>query len=319
MKTTEFPNLDKRLAQYHMTARGQLSKAPSKFDFAGYAAAVGAGLVLAGNADATIIYSGVQNISTTHYTDAELADYGNADMVSIGQTVSGAGVFGYGDPQPQDPPPPKNPPPPPPHIDLNNDGIADVSLNFGFQASKSQSYMGIAWLQAINGAAFMGSSDPLGGSNLNSFTQIGSGDSFLSTEAGLLKRVYLNTENIVSSKEFGVFSTSVGGGGIVGFKFADSCHIDNLSLSASCTPVTGDYGWIRLSLAGFGQDGILTDPILDPSGIPKQLTVVDWAYEDSGAAIRAGSVPEPSSLALLAAGFMGLAAFRRRKGTGPAT
>lgn len=62
------------------------------------------------------------------------------------------------------------------------------------------------------------------------------------------------------------------------------------------------FGWIRItggSAAGF------------------PATVVDWAYEDSGAGIQtgAGVVPEPNSLALgcLAAGAAGLAAWRKRK------
>ncbi len=60
------------------------------------------------------------------------------------------------------------------------------------------------------------------------------------------------------------------------------------------------YGWIRIT-GGPTQ------------GFP--ATVVDWAYENSGAGILTGAVPEPSSLALgcLAAGATGLAAWRKRK------
>ena len=47
-------------------------------------------------------------------------------------------------------------------------------------------------------------------------------------------------------------------------------------------------------------------------------TIIDWAYEDSGAGILAGDftpVPEPSTLALgfLSAGALGVAAWRKRK------
>ena len=40
--------------------------------------------------------------------------------------------------------------------------------------------------------------------------------------------------------------------------------------------------------------------------------VTAWAYEDTGAPIRAGEIPEPSPLALLAMGAAGIAALRRR-------
>ena len=62
------------------------------------------------------------------------------------------------------------------------------------------------------------------------------------------------------------------------------------------------FGWIRITGGS-------------TAGIP--ATIVDWAYEDSGAGILtgAGLIPEPSSLALgcLAAGAAGLAAWRKRK------
>jgi PEP-CTERM motif len=62
------------------------------------------------------------------------------------------------------------------------------------------------------------------------------------------------------------------------------------------------FGWIRIT----GGSTL---------GFP--ATIVDWAYEDSGAGILTGAtaVPEPSSMALgcLAAGAAGLAAWRKRK------
>ena len=60
------------------------------------------------------------------------------------------------------------------------------------------------------------------------------------------------------------------------------------------------FGWIRIA-------GGAT------AGIP--ATIVDWAYESSGAGILAGEIPEPTTAALgyLAAGAAGLAAWRRRK------
>ncbi len=58
-----------------------------------------------------------------------------------------------------------------------------------------------------------------------------------------------------------------------------------------------NYGWARIAVGPF-----LNHP---------SRRIVDYAYNDSGSGISVGSVPEPSSLSLLAIGSMLL--FRRRK------
>jgi len=65
------------------------------------------------------------------------------------------------------------------------------------------------------------------------------------------------------------------------------------------------YAWLRFELTN------------NANGVPNGITLIDWAYEDTGASILAGqtasAVPLPGSLGLLAMGASGLAAFRRRK------
>jgi hypothetical protein len=55
------------------------------------------------------------------------------------------------------------------------------------------------------------------------------------------------------------------------------------------------------------------DFLLRYQGFPQILTVIDWAYNDTGAPIHVGDVPEPGSLllALMASGATGVLAWRR--------
>ena len=62
---------------------------------------------------------------------------------------------------------------------------------------------------------------------------------------------------------------------------------------------TTDYGWASLLVTG------------SPSG--QGFTIQQAYFDNSGAAIHVGAVPEPSSMALLALGATGLAAWRQRR------
>ena len=61
------------------------------------------------------------------------------------------------------------------------------------------------------------------------------------------------------------------------------------------------YGWMRIIISNTGAG-----------------TIVDWAYDNSGASIQAGYtgtilIPEPSRMLLLLGGLQGLVLRRRRK------
>lgn len=81
---------------------------------------------------------------------------------------------------------------------------------------------------------------------------------------------------------------------------------------------SGNFGWIRLRIDDLGPNQPFGGIVGNGQGFPDQMTIIDWAYDDSGAPIHVADtgvnqVPEPSSLALLAAGAAGVAAFRCRK------
>lgn len=276
--------LTDKLDRYSTVAKSQTAHGKSVAELAGYAAAAGASLAMAGNADAAIIYSGIQNISVqidpTVQATSNSSVFSNADVAvfNIGgaQFQAGVGFFG------------------------------ELS---GSVSSATAKYIGLGLVQAqsgsitaeflVNGAS---SSFPFRGAFLQaSHADIGPSGNFTALGAGLFR-----INNAISPGP----NTTVGNfplnaTGIAGFKLSN-----------------GDFGWIRLKLEDLGLNQPFSDllggtPLGDGLNYPDKLTVIDWAYEDSGAAIHAGdtgqTVPEPSSLALLAAGATGISAFRRRK------
>lgn len=83
------------------------------------------------------------------------------------------------------------------------------------------------------------------------------------------------------------WNNTAGASGLIGFKFRNTANTNTY------------YGWARLEVNPWA------------GGLYSGGKVIDWAYDDTGAGIGAGVVPEPTGLALLAAGAAGLMARRR--------
>jgi hypothetical protein len=264
-------DLNEQLNRYATNARGQIAQGRGFGEYAGYAAAVGAGLALAGGADAAIIYSGVQNVSV------QINPAWQATQTSSGLAVTHL-------------------------LDINQDGVADVllsmSANVGTRAGRTYYQIG-GFFHARNGAALLNTQNS--SSNIAAGAMIGPGGQF--GPWGAFHSGFWSTRSGHSSPGP---AWNLNTSGLVGIRLGN-----------------GDYGWIHLRFDDLG----LNQPystllggatLQDGQGFPDRMTVVDWAYQDSGGAIAAGDtgaspIPEPSSLALLAAGAAGLAGFRRRK------
>lgn len=102
--------------------------------------------------------------------------------------------------------------------------------------------------------------------------------------------------------------------------FAPSALIDGSAVEAgvfygaqvlnSGSFASGGYLGVQTSQGYFGWLDLLVESAA--VGGNTRITVRGWAYEDSGAAIGAGVVPEPASLMMLASGAIGVMARRRK-------
>lgn len=103
-----------------------------------------------------------------------------------------------------------------------------------------------------------------------------------------------------------VYLKLAGAGTVNGLLFLDDAFSNGGSGFLGFNFLTGNHGWLSFSIAEYGL-GTTSSFV---------ITVNDWAYEDTGKAIRVGdtgsvSVPEPSTWALFALGAYGIS--RRRK------
>lgn len=278
------PQLRNKLDNYGALAKSQVKRGKSGAELAGYAAAAGAALAMAGNAEATVIYSGIQNITaqidpTVQFTPAIGSNGWNGYNVELkpfqiaGENFQVGAIF-----------------------------AAAIDNSIGANSNLGAKYIGGALVQGSN-VKFLGSGGPLGlMAAVAPGALIGPGGSFGGAAAGAVKLAY----GSISGQTM-VYGNNFVGEGIFGFQLA-----------------SGNYGWIRLLVEDLGDNQPFNDfltnnsltPFLDGKDFADRITVLDWAYDDQGSAIIAGTqiaLPEPGALELLAAGAVGIAAMRRRQ------
>lgn len=168
------------------------------------------------------------------------------------------------------------------NVDLNGDGADDVAIHLLWSGGTAAADLkGLTSPGAFVKTFGLGNS----ASRLSSSSSVSIGLNGGFASLGLLR--FANSASTIAGIWPGGNPTATSG--FAGVQFAD-------------TGFQLHTGWLRLELHN------------DANGAPDKLTLIDWAYESvSGAPIHVADVPEPSSLALLAAGAAGLLAFRTRR------
>ena len=252
-------------------------------DWLPYAAAVGSGLALTTAADAGIIYSGPQNLTLSiPFGTRKIYFYGSRGT----QTIKSSG----GQAQKIAP------------LQMNVGGAqagSRINLNLFFLHTEIFPFMTSHTYRLVSVSAPKGGlltnrllmGDGHGLKRLNSGQKISAGAGPFSAHGVLAIASNLRERY----------------GSISGTWFTRPFNANNLEGFAGVRFTQGGqthYGWIRLETT-------------IPNGRgPLVLKAIDWAYNDvPDAPINAGAIPEPSSmaLALLAAGSLGVLAWRRRR------
>jgi hypothetical protein len=132
----------------------------------------------------------------------------------------------------------------------------------------------------------------------------------LGLEGGTLGGMIFTSEDIAGTYYTEAFTT---GDLIDGTAVQSKVNYGSRTLSAGSFGGSGGYLGFKTSAGYFGwMDLTLSNVDTAGGDTRKIITINGWAIDDSGAAIGAG-VPEPNTLALLAAGSVGILARRRRK------